>query len=88
MSRIAPSKIVDVFGADGCLGLRALHNGSSKAVAVGALMLAIGGGNVIVDRQKRSFQTWVTNFATLSRILSGVLGIVAAVLPIAISQNN
>lgn len=76
------------MGAHVIIGSTLPHAHSSKAVAVGALMLAVGGGNVVVDRQKRSFQTWVTNFATLSKILSGVLGIVAAVLPIAISQND
>lgn len=55
---------------------------SSKAVAVGALMLVIGGGSVIVDRLERPFETWLTNFATLARVLGGIAAVVGALLPL------
>lgn len=61
---------------------------SSKAVAVGALMLAIGEGNVTVDRQQRSHATWLTNFETLAKILGGVAAFVGAILPLVLQAGN
>lgn len=61
---------------------------SSKAVAVGALMLAIGGGSVVVDRQDRDFQTWSTNFVTLVKVLGGFASIFVTMLPVFLSSNS
>jgi hypothetical protein len=55
---------------------------SSKAVAVGALMLAVGCGNVAVKRQERSFETVLTDFATILKILGGVVAVLAPLLPL------
>ena len=45
-------------------------------------MLVIGGGSVIVDRLERPFETWLTNFATLARVLGGIAAVVGALLPL------
>lgn len=48
---------------------------SSKAVAVGALMLVIGGGSVTVDRVERPYKTWATDFLNMGKLLVGLVGI-------------
>lgn len=55
---------------------------SSKAVAIGALMLAVGCGNVGVKRQERKFETLLTDFATILKIVGGLIAMVAPLIPL------